>query len=227
VESLDEALTLYEAVNESVLSCVPVKADRVLDIGCGSGALGERIRRVRERKVVGITYSQREAEMASRSLSEVICADLNQFDVSSLGQFDCVIMSHILEHLYSPQVMLDKVKRVLGVNSVVVVALPNVLFWKQRLEFLMGRWRYQDGGILDRTHFRFFDHQSAGELLEHAGYEIVARRRDGAFPLTGPVRKMIGSLAGNIDQFAIRRLPGLFATQFVYQARSKDTPSIV
>lgn len=133
-------------------------------------------------------------------------------------------MSHILEHLYSPTNLLQRIKRMLELNSVIVVALPNVLFWKQRMEFLLGRWRYQDGGILDRTHFRFFDIESSEELLEQAGYKIIATRCDGAFPLTGPVRKLIGSFAMRVDGFALRHMPGLFAFQFVYQASKKADP---
>jgi SAM-dependent methyltransferase len=208
-------------VNECVLSLVPLSANRVLDIGCGTGTLGERLRKDRERQVVGITYSQQEAELASVRLSQVICAELNNFDFSSLGIFDCVILSHILEHLYSPEEVLERLKCVLGPESVLVVALPNVVWWRQRLEFLWGRWRYRDWGILDRTHFRFFDMHSSEELLKQAGCEILSRRRDGSFPFTKPVRKLIGPLAERIDHLMCRLAPGLFAFQFVYLARVK------
>ena len=211
--------TVYEAVNEAVLSIVPSSALRILDIGCGSGALGERLRSVGDRHVTGITYSRQEAQLASRRLSRVICEDLNGFDFSPLGQFDCVIASHILEHLHSPHDLLERVKCALGPESLVLVALPNVLFWRQRREFLRGRWQYRDGGILDRTHFRFFDRQSSEELLLESGYEILTRIYDGAFPLTGLIRKYIGSFAKRIDRKASCYAPGLFAFQFVYLAR--------
>jgi 2-polyprenyl-3-methyl-5-hydroxy-6-metoxy-1,4-benzoquinol methylase len=214
-----KALTIYEGVNECVRSMVPPAAARILDLGCGTGAMGESLRKDRERCVVGITYSHREAEMASHRLSQVICAELNNFDFSSLGRFDCVILSHILEHMYSPEDLLERLKCGLGAESVVVVALPNVVWWKQRLEFMMGKWRYRDSGILDRTHFRFFDKLSSEKLLEDAGYEILRRRPDGPFPFIRPIRKLIGPMAVRIDQFMCSVAPGLFAFQFVYVAR--------
>jgi SAM-dependent methyltransferase len=218
---MEKSLTLYEGINEIVLSFVPPSADRILDIGCGTGALGERLRHDRERCVIGITYSQQEADRASRRLSQVICAELNTFDFCSLGEFDCVILSHILEHLYSPEKLLERLKSALGPESVIVVALPNVVWWRQRLQFLFGRWRYQDWGILDRTHFRFFDLHSADELIQSAGYEILKVSRDGPLPFTKPVRKLIGPLAKGIERFVCSVSPGLFACQFVYLARLK------
>lgn len=216
---MEKAQTIYDGLNEGVLAFVPLSATRILDVGCGTGALGARLRQDRERSIVGITYSLQESELASGRLSQVICADLNSFDFSSLGEFDCVILSHILEHLYSPENLLERLKGVLGPESVVVVALPNVVWWKQRMQFLIGNWRYEDWGILDRTHFRFFDMQSSEELLRHAGYEIIHIKRDGPFPVSKSIRKLIGPLAARMDRFICKVAPGLFAFQFVYLAR--------
>jgi hypothetical protein len=86
---------------------------------------------------------------------------------------------------------------------------------------LIGEWRYQDWGILDRTHFRFFDKRSSAELLEDAGYEIIRLKNDGPFPLLKPIRKLIGPWAERIDSFTSELMPGLLAAQFVYLARVK------
>jgi SAM-dependent methyltransferase len=218
---MERTQTIYDGLNEGVLSFVPSTAVRILDVGCGTGVFGERLRRDGERFVAGITYSAQEAELASRRLSHVYCADLTDFDFGPLGKFDCVILSHILEHLYDPENLLDRLKSVLGPDSVIVVALPNVVWWKQRLQFMIGRWRYQDWGILDRTHFRFFDKRSSTELLENSGYEILRSKSEGPFPLIKPIRKLIGSGAERIDSFTSELMPGLLAAQFVYLARVK------
>lgn len=215
-----EVLRVYEGKNESVLSLVPSSAARILDVGCGAGTIGEQLRLARERFVVGITYSPQEAQLASGRLSQVICAELSDFDFSPLGKFDCVILSHILEHLVSPEDLLDRLKCVLGPESVLVVALPNVVFWMQRLEFLFGRWRYRDWGILDRTHLRFFDRKSSRELLEQAGYEILAEKFEGPLPLVRFIRKLNAPLAKKITGSVCGLAPGLLSSQFVYLARA-------
>jgi SAM-dependent methyltransferase len=173
----------------------------------------------REREVFGITYTTEEAALAKRKLTAVYCADLNDFDLNSLGKFDCVVMSHVLEHLYHPDEFLVKVKSILEPGGVIVVALPNVVVWRQRLQFLAGRWRYRDWGVLNRTHFRFFDLHSSAELLRESGYEIIKRRCDGRFPLIKPLRPIFGFLSRRIDRFTSELLPGLFAMQFLYMAK--------
>jgi 2-polyprenyl-3-methyl-5-hydroxy-6-metoxy-1,4-benzoquinol methylase len=222
---LEQSQTIYDGINSAVFSFVPASAVRILDVGCGTGIFGQQLLNGTRRYVAGITYSVQEAEIASKRLSQVYCADLTTFDFSTVGKFDCVILSHVLEHMYSPAELLQRLKVVLHPESVIVVALPNVVFWKQRLQFLMGRWRYRDWGILDRTHYRFFDKQSSAELLQDAGYQIIRRKNDGPFPLLRPIRKYIGSMAGRIDSLASECMPGLLAAQFVFLARVRSEAS--
>ena len=119
----------------------------------------------------------------------------------------------------------QRLKRVLKPESVIVVVLPNVVWWRQRIQFLLGRWRYQDWGILDETHFRFFDRESAEQLLEDSGYKILKRRFDGPFPLINPVRGLIGRWATKIDRATSTCVPGLLAFQFAFVARPRGAQS--
>jgi SAM-dependent methyltransferase len=220
---VEGSLTIYEGVNEQVCSLVPPSAAQILDVGCGTGTLGEQLRRERECYVAGITYSDEEAQLAAARLSRVICAELNDFDFSGLGKFDCVILSHILEHLYRPDDVLQRLKCVLEPQSIVIVALPNVLWWRQRLEFLAGRWRYRDWGLLDRTHYRFFDMRSSQQLLEDAGYEVLRSVPEGVCLNIPKIRNIIGAVASEVDAILTKIAPGLFSFQFVYLARLRST----
>jgi 2-polyprenyl-3-methyl-5-hydroxy-6-metoxy-1,4-benzoquinol methylase len=104
---------VYSAVNEAVLECVPKEAKRILDIGCGTGAFAERVKGVISAEIVGITYSRIEADLAATRMDLVHHGDLNSFDFRSLGKFDCVVMSHVLEHLYDPLDVLRRLKTAL------------------------------------------------------------------------------------------------------------------
>lgn len=210
---------IYEAVNQAVFSCIPLNTKSLLDIGCGSGALGREIKQRLNCEVVGITYSQAEADIASQYLDKVLVRDLNDFNSINLGKFDCIICSHILEHLYQPQELLMRLHENLTPDGQIIVALPNTLNWKQRGEFIKGNFKYTDGGVMDRTHFRFFDWETSLELLENSGYTVISRSADGYFPLP-MIRKIIKPVAVKLDQIATQAMPGLFGCQFILVAQS-------
>ena len=206
---------IYGSVNAEVLARVPRTARRILDVGCGSGALARTIRAEWPAEMVGITYSAAEADLGRDVFAQVHVADLNQFDAAPLGRFDAIICSHVLEHLSHPDELLRRLRPALNPGGSLLVALPNILFWRQRLLFLRGHFRYTQGGLMDDTHFRFFDWQTAAELVTGAGYELVERRAFGALPGS----RLLGSAGKALDRWASSACPGLFGWQFVLVAR--------
>ena len=54
-----------------------------------------------------------------------------------------------------------------------VISLPNIANWKTRIGLLFGRFDYQEEGILDGTHLRFFTKRSAEAMIRGAGYEVL------------------------------------------------------
>lgn len=57
----EAAKLVYGAVNAPVLSAIPAGARRVLDVGCGTGSLGQALKQRQAVEVVGLTYSDAEA----------------------------------------------------------------------------------------------------------------------------------------------------------------------
>jgi len=206
---------IYGSVNVEVLARVPRTARRILDVGCGNGALARTIRSEWPAELVGITYSAAEADLGRDVFAQVHVADLNQFDPAPLGRFDVIICSHVLEHLSHPDELLRRLRPALNPGGLLLVALPNILFWRQRLLFLRGHFRYTQGGLMDDTHFRFFDWQTATELLTGSGYELVERRAFGAWPGS----RILGAAGKPLDRWASSAWPGLFGWQFVFLAR--------
>ena len=212
---------VYGAVNPAVLERVPSNARRILDLGCGTGALGGAIKKRQQATVIGVTSSEEEAQVARTVLDQTIVADLNTFSAAALPNiempaqpgFDAIIASHVLEHLNDPGRLLREVRSVL--NGRLLVALPNVLHWRQRLAFLRGHFRYTDGGLMDRTHLRFYDWQTAQELLQTSGYEIQEALADGTFPGS----RFLGAAGRTLSRGTARALPGLLGFQWVFVCR--------
>jgi hypothetical protein len=105
-----------------------------------------------------------------------------------------------------------------------VAAIPNVLHWRQRLEFLRGRFQYRESGQLHYYYARFFDYESAGSTFTAAGYDIVSRDVDGYLPMP-LLRKLLGaSRSRSVDRAMARRFPGLLSTEFLVAARPIAQP---
>ena len=192
---------------------------RVLDIGCGSGANGRLMRQINGNRIVmGITVSYEEAKLAKHHLNEVIVADVEEFELyRNEAPFDALVMSHVLEHFVNPLAVLLKVKGWLKSGGHIYVALPNVMYYKQRLEFLNGRFRYADTGIMDRTHLHFFDYHSACQMIQDAGFRIVRRVAVGSFP-QWKLRTLVPEVSNWIDCWAVRYFPNLFGWHILIKA---------
>lgn len=205
----------YGSVNPGVLSRVPEGSRRILDVGCGTGLLGAALKQRRpDRFVAGITHAEREAVQAKQLIDRVEISDLETCDFRALGEFDCVICSHVLEHLRNPAEVLTRLRGVLSVGGTMLIALPNVLYWRQRLQFLSGRFRYTEGGIMDQTHVVFFDWTSAQSLVAQAGLRLSLCVSEGGFPGS----RFLGPIGPILDAMGLRVAPGLMGTQFVLVA---------
>ncbi|MEY8688536.1 MAG: class I SAM-dependent methyltransferase [Leptothrix sp. (in: b-proteobacteria)] len=207
---------IYQSINQAVFARVPLGTRSVLDIGCGGGVFGAALKQAHRCEVVGVTHSAAEAAVARQLLDRVEVVDLNNADLGALGRHDCVVCSHVLEHLIDPQQVLMSLQACLEPGGTLIVALPNALFWKQRWQFLRGRFRYTNGGLMDRTHLRFFDWTTAASLLQGAGYRVTLSAADGVFPLASRFGTTLGR---SISRVALARWPGVFGVQFVLSAR--------
>jgi 2-polyprenyl-3-methyl-5-hydroxy-6-metoxy-1,4-benzoquinol methylase len=96
------------------------------------------------------------------------------------GPYDVLLFGDTLEHIPDPVAVLRRLRTKLRDDGVLVVSIPNFANWAVRLQVLAGRFRYNDRGILDRTHLRFYTEKSVRELFAAGGFEVVDMR--GAIP---------------------------------------------
>ncbi|HEX7831658.1 MAG TPA: class I SAM-dependent methyltransferase [Thermoanaerobaculia bacterium] len=144
---------------------------RVLDVGCGFATTSEHIQK-RGNDVTGIESSAVACEVGSKRISRMIHADLVTAPLAGL-QFDAIIFADVLEHVPWPVGVLKRYLDALAPGGSVIVSLPNVGLWSVRLAHLAGKWDYEETGVLDRTHLRFFTRKSAKWLLGQAGLTPV------------------------------------------------------
>jgi methionine biosynthesis protein MetW len=203
------------ASNEKEIIVNLIGKDKVvLDCGCGGGEIAKLLSAMGCR-VIGIDIDEVKACLAQQWCCEVIVGDLEDEmtmeRIRKLGYtIDCVLCSHILEHLRNPLNLLRTLKVICNPNFF-VIALPNVAYWRVRFHLLAGRWEYSDEGILDRTHLRFFTLYTAIKLIEDAGLEVLEIVIPD-FPIKG-FRRLVKEIIKRITS------PNFYSPSFVFKCR--------
>jgi methionine biosynthesis protein MetW len=164
----------YDGYNEVAYKLV-TKGQRVLDVGCATGRLGEKLSLEKGCYVVGLEIDPPSAEIARKRCAEVIVGDIEELDDLPFpdGFFDVIVFADSLEHMRDPLEVLKKTKRLLSNEGCLIASIPNVALIITRMSLLLGRFDYADYGVLDRNHLRFFTFKTARVLLQVAGYNVV------------------------------------------------------
>ncbi len=91
----------------------------------------------------------------------------------------------VLEHLTDPWAAFDLAAEIAVPGGAILVSVPNVAFWATHVHLLRGRWPYNERGLYDDTHLRFFAYRNVVELCErgparlerlHRTYRFVDRQ---------------------------------------------------
>lgn len=198
----------------------------VLDVGCGDGANARLVRkRYPEVRIDGITVSSVEQEIAALHFENLWLFDIENtenFPMDFSEDFyDAIIFSHVFEHLKFPEKVLAHMVRLLKPEGQVLIAVPNILGWKQRISFLFGKFEYDIEGVLDNTHLRFFTFFTADRYLfsESSSLNIVTKCATGSAPLW-LLRRWIfpSSWSAYIDKKSCSIWPNLFGNQILIKA---------
>jgi 2-polyprenyl-3-methyl-5-hydroxy-6-metoxy-1,4-benzoquinol methylase len=147
---------------------------KVLDIGCGRGNLGAYLQDKYSCKVTGLEIIDENRIIASSVLYVTYLGDIETMDLSVLGSgFDYVIFSDSLEHMLEPKAVLERVRGLIKEGGYLLIAMPNIRNFRVTVPLLfLDQWEYQDEGLLDRTHLRFFTNTSICNLIEQCGYRV-------------------------------------------------------
>ena len=168
----------------------PRPGDRILEVGCGGGALLSRLVALGVRDVVGVDWLRASVGLAraNEPQAKVLQGDAYALPFSD-GQFNKVVAQHLLEHFEDTHRVLSEWRRVLRTEGLLVIVTPNTGFPHRE-------W------FEDPTHRHIFSRADLRHHLDSAGYSVDK---------TMIVNPYVGSLA---VQFAaarhlqfLRRLP--------------------
>ena len=163
-------------VREDLLNLVDWQQEgiSVLDIGCSCGGNLMAIRaKCPDAELYGIELNQSAAAVAE-VFGQIKAMDAEKMDEPAWRErFDYVITADLLEHLNDPWQAVSNIYKLLKPGGALLASLPNVQHISVVMDLLHGFWHYEEAGILDRTHLRFFTRNSVAEMIVQAGFKDV------------------------------------------------------
>lgn len=152
---------------ESIASLVP-PGSRVLDLGCGDGALLAHLQATRGCSGYGIETADANVQACVQRGVNVIQLNLDE-GLSMFGDqsFDVVLQIDTLQHLRNAETVLRETARV---GRTGIVAFPNFAHWPNRLSVLLGRMP-----VTRRLPYQWYDTPNI-RVGTHADLEVLAQR---------------------------------------------------
>src|SRR5512133_1151623 len=150
----------------------------VLDVGCACGDLGSLLKKNKDCTTYGFEYNEGSIRIARdiETYERIHQIDLNTFSVNNFSEylckFDYIVALDVLEHIYDPYVVINKLKKFLKPDGCFIISLTNIAHGSIIVNILQNDFTYTETGILDKTHIRFFTYKSMAKLLSVCGLEI-------------------------------------------------------
>ncbi|HZS55737.1 MAG TPA: class I SAM-dependent methyltransferase [Bryobacteraceae bacterium] len=188
MKEYDEKTTGYfEFDRQDVLPYLPLTADRICEIGCGTGKTLAGIKRKYQASLaIGFDIHEQSIATARTRLDRAEVIDIEAIDLPEyVHDVDVFLCLDVLEHLRDPWSVIKALHARLRRGGCIVASIPNVRHYSVSFGLLFaGQWDLKDAGLLDRTHLRFFVRKTAIELMSSSGLTVDAvgvnyrRRRD-------------------------------------------------
>jgi SAM-dependent methyltransferase len=221
-----------DQLNADLLHLIPLGAHTVLDVGCGTGALGVAYRELnRAARVLGIERDPAAASIAVRRLDETSNADVEidplPFDLSD--GIDCIIYGDVLRHLRDPWGTMRRQIKALRPGGTVLISVPDVQHWSLAARLSGDRRDYQPAALLDAGHLRCSDLgtivcavQDAGLTVQEVRHPLLEPEQAHRFVET--LAPELGDLGIAVEEYRRRTAPHQYVIRCTYGTSASEAP---
>lgn len=172
----------FSNIRYDIIDMIPKRPNRVLEIGCGSGATLVELKKLSKAEfTVGVDIVKKSIP----GIDSYITGDIESIVIPFEEKyFDVIICADVLEHLVDPWLLIHDILKFMKNDGLLIVSIPNVreigVLWKIAIK---GDFAYSSQGILDKSHLRFFCKKNIYNLFFMNNLKIInlMRRRQTKF----------------------------------------------
>lgn len=166
----------HDGYNADLLDVVPLGATKLVEVGCGSGAFARAYKALNpDAFYTGLDVVSSYVDMASPWCDQALCLNIEQATPSFWKEVegaDCWIFGDTLEHLADPWQLLVRIRASIPSDGCIAACIPNMQHWSVVHRLITGELHYEDQGLLDRTHLRWFTVKTMQTLFIDCGFKI-------------------------------------------------------
>ncbi|WP_162636859.1 class I SAM-dependent methyltransferase [Paenibacillus odorifer] len=140
----------------------------VLEFGPAAGRMTKYLKEQLNCKVYIVEIDEVAAKKASFFAEDVVIGnieDFKWFEQYKNVKFDHIIFADVLEHLYNPQIVMNKCVELLKIGGSLLISVPNIAHNSVIIDLLHNKFEYRKTGLLDDTHIRFFTYTSLINMI--------------------------------------------------------------
>lgn len=156
-----------------LVAALPRPLGRVLDVGCGQGAVGRRLRAAGAEWLSGVETQPEMAAVAREAYDEVAVGTVEAELDRLTGPFDTICCYDVLEHMADPYTVLERLRGAAAPGARLHVSVPNARHVSLLTDLVVrGTFGYTEWGHRDNTHLRWFTRRDIVEAIEDAGWSV-------------------------------------------------------
>jgi SAM-dependent methyltransferase len=202
---------------ETIMAHLPSRETKVVDIGCANGGLLRHLSALGVRHLQGVDPSPRCAAATGRIAGAVGTVGSLFSLPAGLDHADCVVLSHVMEHIEEVREGIAVIRRLLTEDGVIYIEVPDATRYTDCLAA-----PFQD---FNTEHINHFGPASLRRLLASEGFDVLAVERrmiSAAAGIPYPAVYAIGRVRARPDGSAPERDAELRTAIVEYVRRSAE-----